>query len=151
MNLRHFAPTLLVLTVIFSCGRIEDPEFRRIEKFRIEALGLQQSTIGLNVVYYNPNNFGVTVKEALADFYIDTVYVGKFSQRQPIDVAKRAEFSIPLSGTVSMLTAMKLNLMDLANKEALIKAIGSVKIGKAGIYIVRDINYEGRHRIEVGL
>jgi LEA14-like dessication related protein len=103
------------------------------------------------VTYYNPNNFGVSVKEAGADFYIDSVYMGKFTQDQEIEVEKNSEFSVPLSGSIPLATALKLKINDLANRDLLLQANGSVKVGKAGVFISRPFTYSGKHKIDIKL
>src|SRR5215213_6663035 len=126
--------TLLLLAGAMSCTNVKDPEFRRIEKFGLRKLGLSEATVGFHVTYYNPNNFGVSVKEAVADIYIDSVYLGKFTQENSVDVRKNAEFSIPFTGAISLQTALNLKLDDMARKDVLLRADGTVKVGKAGIY-----------------
>lgn len=138
----------LSLFVLMGCARVKEPEFRRVDSFHLKNIGLQAAVVAFNVRYFNPNNFGVTVKEAGADVYLDSVYLGKFVQDSSIDVRKDAEFSIPLSGTVSLQTVLNLDLQDLSQREVLLKANGSVKVGKAGIYITRPFTYEGRHRLQ---
>ena len=136
-------------TVLFlGCTKVKDPEFRRVENFHLKNFGLQDAVIGFNVTYFNPNSFSVSVKEAEADIYLDTIYLGKFVQDSTIAVRKNAEFSLPLSGTVSLQTALKLNLQDLSQREVLLKADGNVKVGKAGIFISKPFHYQGKHRIE---
>jgi LEA14-like dessication related protein len=147
MHLKRLLPFLCVI-LLLGCAKIKEPEFRRIGSFRVKNFGLQEVTIALNVTYYNPNNFGVSVKEAEADIYLDTVYMGKFLQDSTISVLKNSEFSIPLSGTVSLQKVLKLNLAELAQREVLVKADGSVKVGKAGIFVSKPFQYEGKHRIE---
>ena len=110
--------------------------------------GLQQAVIGVNVTYYNPNNFGLTVKEAAADVYLDSIYLGKFVQDSTIEIGKSAEFSIPLAGAVSLQTVLNLNLQNLAQKEVLIRTDGNVKVGKAGIFVSKPFSYHGKHRIQ---
>jgi len=146
MNYKGFLPFLVVF--FFGCAKVKDPEFRRVENFHLKNFGLQEAVIGFNVTYFNPNNFGVSVKEAEADIYLDTIYLGKFVQDSSIAVRKNSEFSLPLSGSVSLQTALKLNLQDLSQREVLLKADGAVKVGKAGIFISKPIHYQGRHRIE---
>ena len=142
-------PLLLAGGIIFNgCSEVKEPEFRRLEKLGLRKLSLQDATIGFNVTYFNPNNFGVTDKEAEADIYIDSTYLGKFTQDSAIGVGKDAEFSIPFSGKVSLETALGLNLENITTKEVLLKADGSAKIGKAGIYITKPIQYQGRHRLD---
>lgn len=134
-----------------SCGKVEDPRFRRLENFGVRNISLQDATIGFNATYFNPNKFGVNVKEAVFDFYADTLYLGKFLQPQGIDVNPAAEFSIPLEGRVSWQKVRNSGFEKLAGKEVLIKATGSVKVGKAGVYMTKNINYEGRHMLDLNL
>jgi LEA14-like dessication related protein len=142
---------LLFVVMIASCANVRDPEFRRIDHFGLRKIGLQQATIGFNVTYFNPNNFGVTVKDAAADIYMDSIYLGKFSQDASVDVKKGSTFSVPFSGAISLQTALNLKIEDLARKEILLKADGSAKVGKAGVYVTRPIHYQGRHRLEIRL
>lgn len=137
----------ITLLAVAGCTKVKDPEFRRIDNFRLKNFGLQEAVIGFSVTYYNPNNFSVTVKEAAADIYMDSVYLGKFSQDSIVSVRKNGEFSIPLSGTVSLQTALKLNLQNLDQREILLKADGSVKVGKAGIFVNKPFHYQGKHRL----
>lgn len=136
------------LVFLVSCTKIKEPEFRRVDNFRLKSFGLQQATIAFNVTYFNPNHFGVTVKEAEADVYLDSVYLGKFAQDSTIGVGKNAEFSVPLSGSVSLQTVLNLNFQDLAQKEVFIRANGNVKVGKAGIFITKPFSYQGKHKLQ---
>ena len=137
--------------VLTACGKIKDPEFRRLESFGVKSFGIQKIDLGFKVTYYNPNNFGVDVKEAGADFYIDSVYIGKFVQDSPVEVSKNAEFSIPFSTTVPIATALKLKLNDLSSRDLLLQANGTVRVGKAGVFITRPFTYTGKHKVDLRL
>jgi len=147
MQFKKLLPFSLLI-LLTSCTKIKEPEFRRIDNFHLKNFGLQQAVVAFNVHYFNPNNFGVTVKEAAADVYLDTVYLGKFVQDSVIGVKKNAEFSIPLSGAVSLQTVLSLNFQELSQREVVLKANGSVKVGKAGIFITKAFTYQGKHRIQ---
>ena len=134
-----------------ACGKIKDPEFRRLESFGVKSFSPEKVDIGFRVTYYNPNNFTVSVKEAATEVYIDSVYMGKFTQDQVVEVGKQGEFSLPLSGSVPLATALKLKINDLSNRSLLIQATGSVKVGKAGIYITRPFTYSGQHKVDLKL
>ncbi len=145
MNWKIFCPTLLL--IISGCTNVKDPEFLKIEKFRVKSFGITQGTIGLNVTYHNPNNFGVTIKETEAEVYVNSIHLGTFTQDSLISVEKKADFSIPISGTIPLDKFLQLNLKDLSNKEILIKAEGTTKVGKLGIYITKPVLYEGKHKL----
>src|SRR2546421_864944 len=137
----------VILMVITSCKQIKDPEFRRLDSFRIKNIGFQHATIGFSVTYYNPNNFGVSAKEAEADVYIDSVYLGKFTQDSTVSVRKTSEFSIPISASIPIQTALKFRNQDLPNGNINIKADGSIKVGKAGVYVTRSVHYTGQYNL----
>ncbi|MCU7549156.1 LEA type 2 family protein [Chitinophagaceae bacterium LB-8] len=138
-------------SLIASCGKVESPEFRKLDSFKVKKLDFQKADLGFNVTYFNPNNFGVSVKEAEIDIFVDSVYLGKFVQEQEIDVIKKSEFSLPLKGSVSIAKALQLNLNDITNRQVLVKANGAVKVGKAGIFITKPINYQGKHKVDLNL
>lgn len=142
---------MLGIVLLASCGKVQQPEFRRLDDFGVKNVSFQEATIGFAMTYFNPNNFGVAVKEADIDLYIDTVYVGKFVQPRQIDVGAEAEFSVPMEGTVSWRKVVQSNLHRQAGKEVPVRAKGSVKIGKGGVFVNRDIEYTGRHRLDLDL
>lgn len=137
-----FIASIAFFVALAGCTNIQQPEFRRIEKFRVKNIDLSQGTIGLNVTYYNPNTFGVTVKETEADLYINSVHVGKFTQDSTIGVNKTSEFSIPISGTVPLAELLQLK-GNLSNQEVSITADGTTKLGKLGVYVTKPFHYEG--------
>lgn len=139
---------LLSFFFLAGCSKVKDPEFRRIGGFKLKGLGLTETRIGFQVTYFNPNNFGVTVKEAEADVYMDSVYLGKFTQDSSIQVGRNAEFSIPLTGAVPMKTALQLDFQNISRRDILFRAEGNVKVGKAGIFVNRGIHYQGTHRLD---
>ena len=149
MHWKLFSPIFLLACIaLTSCRKIQDPEFRRIDHLAVKNWSFQQATIGFSITYFNPNNFGVSVKEAEADVYLDSTYLGRLIQDSIVDVRGNSEFSIPFSGAISLQTALNMNLDSLVRKDVLLKAEGSVKVGKAGIYITRPIHYEGLHRLD---
>lgn len=149
--MRTYSLFAIFITVLLSCAKPKQPEFRRLESFNVKKLGLTQVDIGFRVTYFNPNNFGVSVKEAAADVYIDSVYVGKFLQDNEVSVNKQAEFSIPLTGSISLASALKLKSADISTKEFLLRANGSVKVGKAGVFVSRPFTYSGKQKLDLKL
>lgn len=148
MRIILFAASLLLIA---SCGKVQDPEFRNIDNFGVRKLGFSESIIGFDVVYFNPNKFGVSVKETLLDVYVDSVLIGKFSQVRQIEVGEAEDFRIPLEASISIEKALQLNIQDLIGKEVLLSADGTTRIGKAGVFVTKDIRYSGRHKINKDL
>jgi hypothetical protein len=44
-----------------------------------------------------------------------------------------------------------LNGRDILKRPVGIKAIGRVKVGKAGVFVTQEVNYQGSHRLDSAL
>ena len=138
------------LIILSSCGsaNVKEPEYRDIREVRLIELGVLQSTAGIDLVYYNPNNFGVQLAEARGDIYIDDVYFGRFGLNEKVQVKKRSEFIVPAIIKVDMIGAVK-NQRDLfKKKEALVRIEGIARIAKSGLSRELPIKFESMQNIE---
>jgi LEA14-like dessication related protein len=107
-----------------------------------------QSTAGVDLVYYNPNDFGVQVATARGDIYIDNNYFGRFDLGEKVQVRKRSEFILPALVKIDMIGAVK-NQRDLyQKKEALVRIEGTATLKKAGFSRDVPIKYESMQNIE---
>ncbi len=148
MRIKYFTPALFLVFLLAGCAKIQEPEFRRVDNFRLKGIGLSGATVGFTITYFNPNNFTMTVKETEAQVALDGVDLGKFAQDTTVEVGAKAEFSIPISGTVPFNKATQLNIQNLSSREVQVNAVGSTKVGKAGIFITKPFTYSGKHRID---
>ncbi len=143
--------TLLIgLIVLSSCGSadVKEPEYRDIREVRLIELGLLQSTAGIDLIYYNPNNFGVQVAEARGDVYIDNVYLGRFGLGEKVQVKKRSEFIVPAIIKLDMIGAVKNQRDLLKKKEVLVRIEGMARIKKSGLSRDVPIKFESMQNIE---
>jgi LEA14-like dessication related protein len=132
------------LIILTSCGtnNVKEPEYRDIRNIRLISLGPLESTASVDLVYYNPNDFGVQVATARGDIYVDNNYFGKFELNDKVSVKKRSEFILPATVRVDMVGAVK-NQRDLyKKKEALVKIQGMATVRKAGFSKDIPINFE---------
>ena len=143
--------TLLIgLIVLSSCGsaNVKEPEYRDIREVKLIELGLLQSTAGIDLIYYNPNNFGVQVAEARGDVYIDNVYLGRFGLGEKVQVKKRSEFIVPAIIKLDMIGAVKNQRDLLKKKEVLVRIEGMARIKKSGLSRDVPIKFESMQNIE---
>ncbi len=133
---------------VISCKKIQGPEYRSIENFKVDSFGVDQSKIRLNAVYFNPNNFSVKLKETECNIYADSLLLGHFIQDTLISVPAKSDFLVPLEGMVNIQNLLRNPLMSLFGREILIKVDGNTMIGKGGIFIHYPIHYEGRHSFD---
>lgn len=133
-----------------SCksDNIREPEYREIQNVRIMDVGLLQTTAGLDLVYYNPNDFSVTLSQARGDVYIDNMYFGRFGISDKVVVSKRREFIIPAVLKMDNISAVKNHREIFKKKQALVRIEGFATVRKAGFNKEVQIKYEGIQDIE---
>ena len=138
----------IVLFVSCKSENIREPEYREIRDVRIIDVGLLQTTAGLDLVYYNPNNFGVQLSEARGVLYIDDQYFGRFGLQNNVAVRKHDEFIVPAIIKMDNISAIKNHKEIWKKKKALIRIEGFAKVRKAGFNKEIPIRYEGMQDIE---
>ena len=143
----------LVLSVFVFCScsnykNIQEPEFRDINNVRVIKVGVLQTTAGVDLVYYNPNDFGVQLSNAKGDVYIDNAYFGRFDLDNKVQVKKHSEFVLPIVFKLDNTGAIK-NQKDIyKKKEALVRIEGMVRVKKSGFSKEIPIKFEGTQNIE---
>lgn len=124
-----------------SCRTPKDLEFRSIKNISLEKVGFKASTLTGELVYYNPNNFGVELKQTDLSVFVNGNFFGTSTQKMQIKVPKRKEFTLPLVLDLDMKNLLKNGISALLNKEVTLKLEGKVKIGKAGVFKTFPVNY----------
>lgn len=132
-----------------SCSKPQGFDYRDMKNLKIETLGFDQTALTMDLVYYNPNGFGVDLKKVDCDVYVDNVYLGKFQLDTLMHISRRAEFTLPSRILVDMKTVLKNSLNFLFSQEVLVNVKGTTRVGKAGIYATVPFNYEGRHKMSL--
>lgn len=145
-----FFTLLTGLVILSSCGsnNVREPEFRHINNIHMIEVGLLQSTAGVDLVYYNPNNFGVQLSEARGDVYLDNAYLGRLGLGEKVQVGKKSEFVIPATLKIDMIGAIKNQREILKKKEVLVRIEGIATVKKVGFSRDIPIRYESLQNIE---
>jgi LEA14-like dessication related protein len=146
--MRKLACTLFIL-VLISCSKPQGFDYRDIRNFKVEKLGFDRSTISMDLVYYNPNNFGVQLRKVDCDVYIENQYLGKYQLDTLMSIPKKAEFILPSRMQVDMRNVFKNTLSVLFAKEVLVKVKGTTRVGKGNFFINVPVDYEGRHKFDL--
>ncbi len=139
---------VLIFSACKSARNVSGPEFRDISDVRLLETGVLKTTVGANMIYYNPNNFGLQLTSARGDVYIDNAYFGSFSMDQETQVKKRSEFVLPVTIKIDNIGAIK-NHTDIYNKkEALVRIEGRAFVKKSGFSKEIPIKYEQKQDID---
>jgi LEA14-like dessication related protein len=139
----------LLSLILWGCKKPQEFEYRGFKNFKIQKFGFDKTNLSMDLVYFNPNNFGVDLKKINCDIFIDNNYLGKFALDTTLHIEKKSEFALPAVINVDMKNFYKNTLNVLFSKEVTIKATGTTKVGKAGFYINFPIAYEAKHKIDL--
>lgn len=145
--------TLLLVTIVsflaLACSAPKELEYRDVRKMELKQLGFNQSTLNFELVYFNPNKFGLDLKKVDSDVYVDNIYLGKFQLDTLMHIPKNSEFILPSSINIDMRNLLKNAAQLVFKKEVLIKATGTIRIGKSGFFKTVPFTYEGRQAVSL--
>jgi LEA14-like dessication related protein len=139
----------LLIVLAIGCAKPQSFDYRDIRNFNVEKFGFDKSTISMDLVYYNPNNFGVQLRKVDCDVYINDQFLGKYLLDTVMSISKKTEFVLPSRMEVDMKNAFKNSLSVLFSNEVLVKVKGTTRVGKGGLFLNVPVNYEGRHKFEL--
>ena len=116
---------LLAIVLVFSACQstknVSEPEFRDISDVRVLETNLLKTTAGANMIYYNPNNFGIELSSARGEVYVDNTYFGSFALDQGVHVKKLSEFVLPVTIKIDNISAIKNHSDIYKKKEAMVR------------------------------
>ena len=139
---------LLLTLLLVSCSTPKELEYRDFRNFSIQKIGFSTSSAKMDMIYYNPNGFGLQLKRTELDIFVNGVLLGHSSQEYQITIPKKEQFIIPITMDIDMKNLIKNSLTTLFNKEVNVKVTGSIKVGKANVFVSFPVNYEGIHAVD---
>ncbi len=134
---------------VVGCSQPKALVYQDLKNFRVQELNFQRATILLDLRLYNPNNYGLSLKNGDLDAYFNDKYLGKATLDERTAIPARDTFLLPVSVTADIrnIFSNALEVLTNGNGEVLVRLQGSVRAGKAGIFVGVPINYEGKQRI----
>lgn len=147
--MRFFLFSCVLIILITACNKPQSFEYRGMQNLKVDSIGLVNSKISLELVYFNPNNFGVELRNVNCDIYINHNYMGRYILDTLMHIAKRSEFIIPSSMNVDMKNVFKNALGTFLSREALVEIKGSTRVGKSGIFIIVPFTYTAMEKFSM--
>lgn len=130
-----------------SCNP-KSPEYIGIENFQLHSVGLKKSVVSADLKYFNPNNFGLQLRKAEADIYVNGVKSGRSILDTLIEISKKDTFFLPVEVAVDMKDIFPNALDILLTREVKLKINGTAYLRKEGINFSVPIRYEGVEKIK---
>ena len=145
--------SLLLLIILFTCSCRQPKQlvYQNIENFKLKQAGLKETEVSLDLRLFNPNNYGMKLKDADVDVFINGTKLGKMQVRNLFAVPGLDTFSMPVMLNVNLRDAIPNVLQLLLKSEVDLKLAGTVKAGRHGVYIKVPVNYEGKQDIRAGI
>jgi LEA14-like dessication related protein len=137
----------LVFVALLPADLFKEPDFIDARNFRLAAIGLKSSTVKTDLVYFNPNNFGLNLKTAELDVYLNNRYAGHSLLDTMVHVPAKDTFFVPVSVQVDMKNVFPNALTILMSDSIDLRVEGKMKVGKAGIYVNVPVRYQEKHSL----
>lgn len=96
---------------------------------------MNKAAIRINLEYYNPNNFGIDVKQTNLSIYLNDKFIGIADQPEKTQIPKMSKFVFPVVAHFDpwkVLGTAFTSLFSISNK---LTVQGSAKLGKGGVYL----------------
>ncbi len=132
---------------MLSCKKPQGFDYRDVRNIKVENVGFDKTVLKLDLVYFNPNNFGVTLKKVDCDIFINNNFLGHYLLDTVMKIDKKSEFSLPSRIQVDMKNIYKNALSVIFNKEIELNVKGTSKVSKLGIGITVPFDYKGKHQL----
>lgn len=140
---------LVPFLFLFSCATPKALEYKGVENFYIQSLGVEQSKIGLDIRFYNPNPYSLDLQGGSIDVYINDHFLGNSSVQLLTAVPQQNSFLLPLNLNANLKGILQGALSLFTNQEINLKLSGSVKVGKGGLFLNVPVDVVTRQVIRI--
>lgn len=139
------------LLLLQSCAKPKALEYRDFKGVRLHNASLQQATIVLDLQFYNPNHYGLRLKNGDIDAYLNGKFAGKATLDESVAVPPQDTFTMPVTITANLGSLLSNALSLLTKQEQLIpvKLEGVIRAGKGGVFVPVKVHYEGTQRVRL--
>ncbi len=145
--MKSWALFAILGVMLGSCAKPKDLEYVEFKNLKVIRWGLLESTVGMEVAFFNPNKSRLQLKNGEVDIYINNTFLGKSTLDSLVRIPARDTFDIPVTrrvGTGGVLTNL---LKVVKDSSVLIRMDGRAQFGKGGVFVNYPIKYEGRQKI----
>lgn len=138
-----------LMLLLLSCAAPKAFEYRDVRNVKLDKMGFDKTTLNMELVYFNPNKFGLELKKVDAEVYIDNHYLGKMILDTNMHIPKNQEFVLPSKIAIDLKGLYKNALNLMISNEVLVSVKGTTKVGKAGMFKTVPFTYEARHQMKL--
>lgn len=137
---------ILMLTMA-ACSNPQELVYQDVKNFRLMEVSMKPK-VGMDVQFYNPNKYGMTMKDANVNLFVNGEHVGNAVLDRSYDVPGRDTFLLPVTLKADLEKILPNALAILANNKVNVELKGTVKAGR-GVFINIPIRYKGEQELNV--
>ena len=138
---------LLVPAFLSSCHSVKDPEPKGIEKVRIGRFGLKGSSLSFDIVFFNPNNYRLKLKQASGDAWLDSNPLGHFTVDTLVHIPAQGDFRLPVQMEIDMNYFVENISAAFSDKQVTLKVDGMARAGKGIVFINYPLRFEAKQKL----
>ena len=137
--IKYWTLYVLILSAVFSCKKLEAPEFESVENLEIKDRTSTSVTLAAEVNFYNPNSRKITLKHADIDVFLNDKLITSYTRDYNLKIDNNEHFSVPVEIAFS-LSDLNKNVISsalnaLLGKKQMLSYKGHIKIKAFGIRI----------------
>ena len=87
---------LFILITLSSCTLTQEPDFVKLDDYKIITLNKNEIKLSADSYFLNPNDVGCEVVKTDIELLVNGLYVSKVNQPNSISLSAGKEFTVPL-------------------------------------------------------
>jgi LEA14-like dessication related protein len=147
MKRLFFIGTTITLLAANCKDAIQTPTFVKHQNMKLGSISMSGGSISTDLVFNNPNKFGLQLKETDIKIYLENEYMGDAEQSNAIKINATSDFVLPIIAKFNTAQAFTKVMGLLGKKEVNYEIKGTAKVGKGNLFIKVPINVQDKYII----
>ncbi len=148
-NMKLVLVFALFMILTGSCKESRQPLFEEVEDFKIEKMDVEMASLSARLRFNNPNPYKLYLKKIDCDLYIDSSFLGHFTNSAEVSIPASGTFQLPMTGTAKPMDLFKHSALAYAGKKSLMEVKGTARVGRSGFYKNVPVNFRDSFSIKI--
>jgi|SRR5690242_9963631 len=141
--MKKFKTGMLALSFfafLYGCGKPKDLEFINYRNVSLEDILSGQPQLNAELVYFNPNNYRIYLKDAKMDVFLNSNLLGHYDRDSLFTIPARDTFYFPFKMRLDVGSILN-NFLGHSADSLSLKAVGNCKVGRNGVFFNLPFSY----------
>ncbi|SDD68286.1 hypothetical protein [Niabella drilacis] len=142
--MKQFLIIAVTALLLSSCMRYQDIKFVGIDQVKMGKIGMNETTMEMNLIFNNPNKLGALLNSAGGKAWIQDIYIGDFLLNEDVKIPARSDFSVPVRLKVNLKELVNNSLNLIMRDSVTIRLDGNARLSKGSIIKNFPLRYNGK-------